>query len=416
MKIGIIREGKVPADKRVALLPHQCQQAMELFPQISLFVQPSNVRCVADEAYQNAGIPVTEDLSHCDTLFGIKEVPVDQLIANKTYFFFSHTVKKQKYNRHLLQTILKKNITLVDYECLTGDEVNRQRIIAFGRYAGIVGAYNAFWTFGKKYGLFDIKRAHHCDNMAEMQKEYARIQLPPIKIALTGSGRVGKGVLEVLQQLQITEVSPQAFVSEKFNQPVYTVLQSKDYHQHKDGLAWDSQDFHKNPQNYTSSFYPFAQQADVLITSAFWHPKAPKLFSKEDMQRPDFRVRVIADISCDVDGSVPCTVKTTTIADPVFDYNITTGELQAPFSSHDHITVMAIDNLPCELPYDASAYFGEQLIHSVLPLLLQEDPNKVIERATITRNGKLTQYYQYLEDFVQQQSEETPIKDPHNIV
>ena len=406
MKIGIIREGKVPPDKRVALLPHQCIEVIERFPQLQLYIQPSSVRCVPDDAYRAAGIPVTEDLSHCDILFGIKEVPTSQLIENKTYFFFSHTVKKQKYNRHLLQTILKKNITLIDYECLTNNAQDRQRIIAFGRYAGIVGAYNAFWTYGKKYNAYSLKRAYACSNMEEMKKEYAKIQLPSIKIAVTGSGRVGKGVQEVLEELQITEVSPQNFIEETYHYPVYTVLQSKDYHQHKDGLAWNNQDFHQHPYNYVSLFYPFARQADILITSAFWHPQAPRLFTKQEMKQDDFRIRVVSDISCDVDGSVPCTVKTTTIPDPVYDFDPFTEQIVAPFSGADTISVVAIDNLPCELPYDASAYFGQQLIHRVLPLMLSSDNEKVIERATITSSGKLMPAYQYLESFVNERSED----------
>jgi alanine dehydrogenase len=406
MKIGIIREGKVPPDKRVALLPHQCKEIMERFPQIQLYVQPSPIRCVTDEAYQTAGIPVTEDLSHCDILFGIKEVPTNQLIENKTYFFFSHTVKKQKYNRHLLQTILKKNITLIDYECLTNNAQDRQRIIAFGRYAGIVGAYNAFWMYGKKYSAYTLKRAYACSNMEEMKEEYAKIHLPSLKIAVTGSGRVGKGVQEVLEELHITEVSPQIFIKETFHHPVYTILQSKDYHQHKDGFAWNNQDFHQHPYNYISLFYPFAQQADLLITSAFWHPQAPKLFTKEEMKQTDFRIRVISDISCDVDGSVPSTIKTTTILDPVYDYNPITEHIGVPFSGPNTISVAAIDNLPCELPYDASAYFGQQLINCVLPLLLSSDEEKVIERATITSDGKLMPAYQYLESFVNEHSED----------
>lgn len=410
MKIGIIREGKIPPDKRVALLPHQCIEVMKLFPQIEVYVQPSPVRCVTDNEYEAAGVAVTENLSHCDILFGIKEVPVSQLIDNKIYFFFSHTVKKQKYNRHLLQTILKKNITLVDYECLTNNVTTRQRIIAFGKYAGIVGAYNAFWTYGKKYKIYDIKRAYACYNMAEMKEEYKKICLPPIKIAITGSGRVGKGVQEVLQDLMFAKVTPQAFLNEAFNAPVYTVLQSEDYHQHKDGLAWNSLDFHQNPQNYFSLFAPFTKQADILITSAFWHPKAPRLFYEADMKQPEFRIRVISDISCDVDGSVPCTVKTTTINDPVYDYDPATGQVMAPFSSPNAITVMAIDNLPCELPYDASAYFGQQLINNVLPLLIYSDKEAVIERATITRYGKLMPDYQYLEDFVKEYPDETLFK------
>jgi hypothetical protein len=273
-----------------------------------------------------------------------------------------------------------------------------------------VGAYNAFWTYGKKYGSYDIKRAYACYNMAEMQNEFTKIQLPPVKIVVTGSGRVGRGVLEVLHDLRITEVTPQAFINTTFSSPVYTVLYSKDYHSHKDGVAWNSQDFHQNPQNYTSTFNPFAQQADILITSAFWHPQAPRLFTREHMQQPGFRIRVIADISCDVDGSVPCTVKTTTITDPVFDYNPFTGEILAPFTQKENITVMAIDNLPCELPYDASAYFGQQLIEKVLPLLVHQDPDTVLERATITKDGKLTRHYQYLEDFVNEQPDSIHVK------
>lgn len=373
---------------------------MQAYPHIQIFVQPSPIRCVPDEQYRSAGIPVTEDLSHCDVLFGIKEVPVSQLIPDKTYFFFSHTVKKQKYNRLLLQTILKRNITLIDYECLIDNDQNRQRIIAFGRYAGIVGAYNAFWTYGKKYNLFDLKRARDCRNMQELQQEYLKIQLPPVKIAVTGSGRVGKGVLEVLQAIGIKEVSPQAFLQNKNTTPVFAVLRSQDYHTHKNGLSWNAGNFHQYPQEYTSAFYPFAAQADILITSAFWHPQAPLLFSKADMLLDDFRIKVVADISCDVDGSVPCTVRTTTITDPVYDYDAETQEVKPAFSGNNHISVMAIDNLPCELPYDASGYFGQQLIEQVLPHVLNGDKEAVLDKATITRNGRLTDRYNYLSDFV----------------
>ncbi len=397
MKIGIIREGKVPPDRRVALLPEQCREIVSEYPEIEIFVQPSPIRCVPDEAYATKGFTLTEDLSDCDVLLGIKEVPIPQLIPDKMYFFFSHTVKKQKYNRRLLQTILQKNITLIDYECLTDGQ---QRIIAFGRYAGIVGTYNGIWTYGKKYKLFDLKRACSCRYMAEMQQEYDKIKLPPVKIVVTGSGRVGKGVVEVLEDIHIREVTVQDFLQKTFKEPVFTVLRSQDYHRHKESLAWDAQDFRKNPANYRSLFAPFAKAADILITSAFWHPQAPLLFSKEEMQQKDFKIKVIADISCDVDGSVPCTVRTSTITDPVYDYNPATQQEEPPFSHPDNITVMAIDNLPCELPYDASAYFGNQFISQVLPHLLNGDKFHVLERATITRNGKLTPNFTYLTDFV----------------
>jgi hypothetical protein len=379
---------------------------MQRYSQVQIFVQPSPIRCVPDEMYEKAGITVTEDLSQCEVLFGIKEVPVGQLIPAKTYFFFSHTVKKQKYNRMLLQTILKKNITLIDYECLTDSEINKQRIIAFGRYAGIVGTYNALWTYGKKYKMFDLKRAHACKDIQEMQQEFKKIQLPPVKIVVTGTGKVGKGVVEVLKEIGITEVSLQEFLHQKSDKPVYIVLRSQDYHAHKDGLAWNAQNFHKNPHEYISTFYPFATIADIMITSAFWHPQAPLLFTKEDMQRKDFNIKVIADISCDVDGSVPCTVRTSTITNPVYDYDPLSRQEKAAFSDENHITVMAIDNLPCELPYDASAYFGRQLIDQVLPHLFNHDKDKILERATIARNGQLTSQYSYLSDFVSENIEE----------
>jgi hypothetical protein len=404
MKIGIIREEKTPPDRRVVLLPAQCQEIISKYPDIQFFIQPSPHRVVADEAYQQAGFSVTEDVSECDVLLGIKEVPVSKLLANKTYFFFSHTVKKQKHNRKLLQAVLEKNITLLDFECLTDSSGNR--IIAFGRYAGIVGAYNALWVYGKKYGLYDLKRAWQCLNRAEMEQEYAKINLPPIKIVQIGNGRVGKGAVEVWQGIGIRQVSTAEFLTETFTEPVFTLLRSQDYHRHKEGLPWNGEDFHQNPQQYESIFKNFTQVADVLIATAYWNPKAPALFTRHDIQDENFRIRVVADITCDLDGSIPCTVRSTSIADPVFDFNREFGTIESPFSALDTISVMAIDNLPCELPLDASGFFGRQFIDNVLPHLLLPTPasNALLEKATVTRHGKLTPAYQYLQEFVNEHS------------
>ena len=415
MKIGLIREGKTPPDKRVAFLPHHCREIRQRFPQIEFLVQPSPTRCVPDADYAQAGCTVIENLTGCDVLLGIKEVPLPELIAGKTYFFFSHTIKKQKQNRELLQAILRKKITLIDYECLTESELSGQRIVAFGKFAGIVGCYNALWTYGKRYGLFDLKRAHECRDRQEMEAEYAKIQLPPIKIVLTGSGRVGKGAVEVLHHVGIRQVSPHEILRQTFPEPVFAVLRSEDYHAHQDGShnnvnIWDSEDFHRNPQHYRSHFQDFAKVADILVATAFWHPQAPVLFAKADMQADGFRIRVVADITCDLEGSIPCTIRPTTIADPVYGYNRHTGEtvpgLALPKDTifKDIISVMAIDNLPCELPYDASEYFGNQLIDNVLPYLTRTltDSTHILERATIAHGGQLTEKYRYLQDFVQQ--------------
>jgi saccharopine dehydrogenase (NAD+, L-lysine-forming) len=397
MKIGLIREGKVPPDKRVALLPEQCVELMQKFPQVSLIIQPSPIRCVPDDEYLRAGLILGEDMSHCDILLGIKEVPIVQLIPDKTYFFFSHTLKKQKHNQALLRAVLDKNITLLDYECLTNEK--EERIIAFGRYAGIVGAYNGILTYGKRYGLFDLKPAHACFDLIHLQEEYKKVKLPPIKIVMTGGGRVGKGAMEVLDALGIRKVLPIEFLKEKFTEPVYAQLNSRDYHVSQAGKKWDSADFYRNPASYDSDFLPYSQVANMLITTAYWNPQAPVLFTKEDTLRSDFRLRIIADVSCDVDGSVPCTIRSTTIDAPVFDYNPFTGKEDLPFSGDRNITVMATDNLPCELPRDASGFFGRQLIDNILPHFFNGDAEGVLQRARMTQHGKLTERFAYLSDY-----------------
>ena len=400
MNIGILREGKIPPERRVALLPAQCREILSTFPDLRFFVQPCPFRCVPDADYLAAGIPLAEDLSHCHILLGIKEVPPEWLLPGKTYFFFSHTIKQQPRNRLLLQTILQKNITFIDYECLT-NPVTGERLIAFGRYAGIVGAYNAVWMLGRKHRLFDLKRAFECHNYAEMQQQYSKVRLPPFKIIITGTGRVGKGAMEVLDGMGIRRVSPADFLERTYKEPVYAVLGSGDYHVHANGWAWDSTDFHRNPQDYLSDFQKFTTVAEVLIATAFWHPRAPVLFTQAEMQHPEFTIRNIADITCDLAGSIPATLQTSSIEDPVYDFDPFTGTLLPPFSGNEAaISVMAIDNLPCEVPYDASEYFGRQFIEYVLPHFFNHDERHILHEATLTRNGSLTARFEYLKAYV----------------
>ena len=397
--IGLIREGKTLPDKRVPLTPKKCAEAQASFPDLRVVVQSSPTRSYADQEYRDLDLEVREDVSDCDVLMGVKEVPADQLIANKTYLFFSHTVKKQPANRNLLRAVLAKNITLIDYELLTN--ARGERIVAFGRYAGIVGAYNGLLTYGRKHGLFVLKPAHECVDMDDMQEEFFQVKkLPPIKIAVTGTGRVAQGALEVLDRMGIRRVSVYDYLYLNFNAPVYAQLSSSDYNRRRDGRVWDTQDFHKNPQEYESTFGNFLPVTDLLMACAYWHPAAPKLFTEADTQRPDFRINTIADVTCDVDGSVPTTKRSSTIAAPAFDYYPATGALELPYSRPENITVMAVDNLPCELPRNASRDFGRQLLDNVFPHLLGDDAAGVIERATITKNGALTPQYGYLSDYV----------------
>ncbi|ADR22759.1 alanine dehydrogenase [Marivirga tractuosa] len=398
LKVGIIREDKIPVDKRSPLTPAQCQMVANQFG-VDVKVQKSDVRVFLPEEYSQHGIEMVDDISNSDILLGVKEVPMEKLIAEKTYFFFSHTIKEQEYNRELLQTILKKKIKLVDYECLLDSKTN-QRIVAFGRFAGIVGAYNTIWTFGQRYNLFNIRRAHECYDLADMKTEFEKVELPAIKIAITGGGRVAKGAMEVMYGMNILQVSPHEFLNERFDRPVFAQLSSHTYHKKKDGGAFNRDEFYENPGLYEGDFLKYAKVADMLIAGAFWDPRAPVLFTKEDAVSPEFKTRIIGDVTCDIEGSIPSTKKPATVDDPVYDYNPTTDTIEPEFSEESNITVMAVDNLPCELPRDASESFGQEMIDNVLPHLLGEDKEDVIKNATIAENGKLTERYSYLQGYV----------------
>lgn len=384
-------------DKRVPLTPKKCVEALQEFREMEIVVQPSDIRCFTDAEYQELDIPLQQDLSDCDVLMGVKEVPVDQLIPNKTYFFFSHTIKKQPHNAKLLRAVLDKNITLIDYELLKTPQ--GQRVVAFGRYAGIVGAYNGILTYGKKHQLFDLKPAYQCHEMEDMQEEYFKVKLPPIKIAVTGGGRVAGGAMEVLDKMGIRKVSVFDYLYKQFTEPVYAQLHSGDYNARPDVEVWDSPDFYANPHLYKSTFRKFTRVTDLLLACAYWDPNAPKLFTAEDMRQADFKIDTIADITCDVDGSIPSTKRASTIPDPAYDYNPETGELEPPYSRTDNITVMAVDNLPCELPRNASRDFGRHLIDNVFPQFFNGDAGGMLERGTIARNGKLTTPFSYLQDY-----------------
>ena len=397
-KIGLIREGKVPVDRRVALTPAQAKRVMARFPDVEVVAQRSDIRCFSDKEYEREGIRLVDSLEDCDIILGVKEVPLDALIPEKTYFFFSHTIKKQSYNRKLLQEILNKNISLVDYETLT-DQTGK-RIIAFGRWAGIVGAYNGVWTFGQRYNLFDTRRAYTCFDLDDLWSELAKINLPPIKIVLTGGGQVAKGAMEVLSRLGVRKVTPHQFLEQWYDFPVFVQLNARNYNKNKGGQDFSRNSFFRTPQVYEADFIKYAAVADILIASAFWDPKAPALFDRKEILSDDFKITVIADITCDIEGSIPCTKQPTTIEDPLYDYNPCDDQIESALSDEANITVMAVDNLPCELPRDASTHFGNDLAEKVLPELLGNDTEGVIQRATITREGKLTERFTYLQEYV----------------
>jgi saccharopine dehydrogenase (NAD+, L-lysine forming) len=396
LKIGVLREEKNPPDKRVPLTPLICTELLSRYPNIEIYIQPSRIRCYHDEEYEAFGLTLKEDLSDCDVLMGVKEVSQDKLIPGKKYFFFSHTIKKQERNKMLMQALIEKKIQMIDYETLT--DKNNNRIIGFGRYAGIVGAYNAILGYGRKYDLFLLKPAHLCRDRAEMEEELKRVKLPNIKIALTGGGRVANGAIETLSALRIRKVTPDEYMMASFREPVYCQLNPRDYVERKDDGNFDLHDFFQHPEKFVSKFAPYTAVTDIFISAHFWDPRAPKMFSTDDLKKPGFRISVVSDITCDMEGSVPTTLRASTIMQPFYGYNPKTDKEDVPFSK-ETITVMAVDNLPCELPRDASDDFGKDLMERVLPHLFLDDPDRIIARASICKDGKLTPSFEYLSDY-----------------
>jgi saccharopine dehydrogenase (NAD+, L-lysine-forming) len=397
IKIGIIREGKTPPDARTPLTPEQCAEAQVELP-VRIVVEPSPIRCFKDEEFTKHGIHLQEDLSDCDILLGVKEVPIEKLIPGKTYLFFSHTIKKQAYNRPLLQAILEKQIRLIDYEVLTDEK--GERLIAFGFYAGIVGAHNGLWTWGKRTGDFSLPRLCESHDYAEVLEVYEKLKLPPLRIVLTGGGRVSSGAAKNLRDMGIEQVSPAEFLENQYDTAVFTQIQAEDYVAHRDGKAFDKKHFYAHGDEYVSTFQRFWPLTDIFINGIFYDKKAPMFFTLEDMQGLDFRPKVIADITCDLmpASSVPSTIRATKIADPVYGYDPAKGEETAPYESHV-VDMMTIDNLPSELPRDASAFFGRQLLERILPEVLKGRESAAICRGMITEHGALTSEFSYLEDY-----------------
>lgn len=397
MKFAIIKERKNPPDRRVVFPPNLCEAVVEKFSEVEFLIEKSDVRFFSDSSYSNKGVNVVDSVESCDVMLGVKEVPISALIPNKKYFFFSHTIKKQPYNRALLNAILDKNIEMYDHEVITNS--NGGRLIGFGRYAGIVGAYNGFIAYGKKYDLWQMPKAEHLPDLAGMKSELDKISLPNIKICLTGNGKVAYGAKEILDHLNIKEVTIEEYLSDTFNVPVYCKIDVLDYNKRKDGQVLGKHDMYNNPSEYESDFMRFAEATDYFIAGHYFGDGAPYLYTREDCKSDKFNIKVVADVSCDIDGPVASTIRPSTIADPIYGYD-PQAESEIDFMDDKAIVVMAVDNLPCELPKDASEGFGEMFLKHVIPAFYNNDADGILERARMTQNGKLTERYAYLQDYV----------------
>ena len=397
IRIGVIKEGKVPPDFRTPLTPAQCKVLKTMYPQAKVVVQSSPIRTFSDQEYRDQGIEIVDNVLDCDIILGVKEVPISALIPNKTFLFFSHTIKKQPYNRDLLNALLDQKIRLIDYEVIK--DKYRSRLIGFGRYAGIVGCYNGFLTYGLKHGTFTLKPAHECHDRKEVEEELKKVVLPnDFKCLVTGFGRVGHGAKEIIDLLPIKEVSPEEYLTQTFNEPVFCQLEAADYYRNQAG-GFDKAAFYANPSDYTSILTQYAASSDMYIPCHYWDNKAPVLLTQQDFIQHN-RLKVVADISCDIAGPIACTIRPSKIGNSIYGWNPSTNE-ECDFSLPEAVAVMAVDNLPCELPKDASEDFGSELLKHVFPRLLGEDPDQIIYRASeTTLDGTLNEPFLYLSDYL----------------
>ncbi|MFL5788342.1 MAG: NAD(P)-dependent oxidoreductase [Flavisolibacter sp.] len=395
MFIGLIKENKIPHDNRVSFTPAQCKWIQRTFPEIKIQVQSSPHRCFSDREYHMAGIEVVNDISKCNILLGIKEVPVKDLIPNKTYLFFSHTRKKQLFNQPLMHAIVQNNITLIDYECLEHED--GQRILGFGFFAGIVGAHNGMMIYGERSKAYHMDRVYKQKDFKDLIHTYFGLRIPNIKIAVTGSGRVAHGILEIMNLMGIIEVEKDEFISRNFSYPVYVQLKGNDLYVHKKERSYNREHFHLHPDEYECTFDQYIPHIDILMNGIFWDVNIPRLFPSKRVTQPNFRIQVIADITDDTNGSIPINFGDQTIMDPVYGVDKQTLKKTTPYLP-DSVDVIAVSNLPNELPRDASKYFGEQLIKYILPDLINGN-SPTIQNATIVKDGQLTPKFSYLHDY-----------------
>ena len=405
--ISIIREARVD-ENRAPLSPNQIRTLINKFSNLQVFVQPSKKRCFKDEDYLKAGAKIKEDISYSDIIFGVKEVEISTLIENKTYLFFSHTSKVRKdinqitqdkaitYKKDLLREVIKKKITLIDYENIREISGKEYRYLGFGRFAGIVGCYNTLNLYLKLHNKQLLPRAFQINSYEKIKKLISKQNFNKLKILQTGRGNVAKGSMEVLKHANIKQVSINDYLNKKYNEGVFCNISTREYVERKDGKNYSVKDFTSNPHEYKSNVKKYLFEADMFITGHYWEPKFPKLFYPNQIN--EFKnLKIIGDITCDINGGVPTTIRSTTIAKPY--YSIDINSMKEIDLGSKGIAVMAVDNLPSELPNEASEEFGDSLISEVLPYLINKDDGRIC-RATTASKGKFCTLYDYLENFI----------------
>ncbi len=425
--IGIRREDKNIWERRVPLIPRHVE-ILKKEHDIQTRLQPFPARAFSDDEYKAIGAEINEDLTPCQTILAVKEIPTPFLIANRTYLFFSHTIKGQSHNMPLLQKMLDLQCTLIDYECIKDDQ--GRRLVFFGRFAGLAGMIDTLHAFGQRLkgrGLdtpfAQIRPTYEYSGLEEAKKHLREIGdqikrtgfpalLAPLVVGITGYGHVSQGAQEILDLFPVKEISPKQLFSLKAENPrtLYKVVFKEEHTVQPidPGHRFDLQDYYQHPEKYRSAFERYVPYLTILVNGIYWDPRYPRLISKKYLRENYWqqnRLQVIGDISCDINGSIECTEKVTESHNPAFVYNPLSDTIVDGFAGNG-ITVIAVDNLPSELPRDASESFSEAL-YRFIPEIVNADMTvpfekcalpPEIKRAVIVYNGELTPDYRYLQE------------------
>lgn len=429
--IGLRHEDKYVMERRAPLTPKHVERLIKT-KKLDFVVQTSEKRVFTDEEYIKAGAIIARDLKQCSVIFGVKEMPESFFEEDKTYIFFSHVIKGQAYNMPMLRKMMQLKCNLIDYERVMDEQ--GKRLIFFGRYAGLAGMINSLWSLGLrlkdagyKTPFAQIKQAHHYNSLAEVREAISAVgqeiaekgmpeELRPFTVAFTGYGNVSQGAQEILGLLPVKEISPEKllYLKRRSKLPdnlIYKIIFKEEHlvEPIDKNTEFDLHEYYASPEKFKSSFEKYIPHIDMLINCIYWDSRYPRLVTKDYLEKAFTegtpKLKVIGDISCDVNGSVECTEKGTEIEDPVFVYHPDTRSHTMGHKG-DGILVMAVDILPSELPRDSSAGFADVLINYVKAIadcdfnedFLTLDLPNAIRSALILHRGELTPHFKYLEE------------------
>jgi len=433
-RIGVRHEDKNRWERRAPLTPDHVSTLVEQHD-LEVLVEPSQRRIFSDEAYRAAGATLSSDLGSCPVVIGVKEIPPAKLVAGQGYLYFSHVIKGQAYNMGMLRTLLERGCHLMDYEKVTDDD--GCRLILFGRYAGLAGMIDTLWGLGQRLALegiasplAEVKRAHAYADLDEVRAHFGELgarlaaegipaPLRPLVVGFSGYGNVSQGAQEILDLLPHVEVSPAQLggddlgAADPATQIIKVVFREEDMVRPREAdQAFELQEYYDHPERYRGDFARFLPRLSVLVNCIYWDNPYPVLLSRDDARQlaadPSSRLRAIGDISCDIEGGVEITLKPTTVDEPCFVYDPATDSARDGVEGPG-LLVMAIDNLPCELPADASRSFGDALVDFV-PALANADYTAPLDqlalpaaltRALIVHQGRLTPDYVYLNQYLE---------------